>query len=86
VCGTGAAACHPAPLVEAFEAFQLPDELVRGFGYPHLTEEIKRDIFSSNFIRMHGLDAAALVAAIEGDDIAKAREAGEVEAWSALRT
>jgi uncharacterized protein len=86
VWGTGAAACHPAPLVAAFDAFQLPDELLAGYGYPQLTEEMKRDIFASNFLRMHGLNAETLNAAIESDDISRARDADRPEPWSALRT
>jgi hypothetical protein len=85
VWGTGTAVCHPAPLIEAFENFQLPDELVQGFGYPQLTEATKRDIFASNFIRMHDLDAETLTAAIKGDEISKELQAGMVEPWRALR-
>jgi uncharacterized protein len=85
VWGTGATAIHPAPLVEAFEAFEMPDVLVQGEGFPSLTEEIRRDIFANNFVRLHNLDIAALTAAIDGDDISKALVEGFAPPWSGLR-
>ncbi len=85
VWGTGATAIHPAPLVEAFEAFEMPDALVQGEGFPAMTEEIRRDIFANNFVRLHNLDIAALTAAIDSDEISKALVEGFAPPWSGLR-
>jgi predicted TIM-barrel fold metal-dependent hydrolase len=84
VWGTGATVVHPAPLIEAFDAFQLPDSLVDD-GYPQLSDEVKSDIFAGNFARLHNLDIATLKASIADDQIAKTLEAGRREPWSALR-
>jgi predicted TIM-barrel fold metal-dependent hydrolase len=85
VWGTGASAIHPAPLVEAFDAFELPEELRRAEGFPELDDRLKREIFAENFIRMHGLDLAVLRASIEGDAIAQTLEQGRAAPWSGLR-
>jgi uncharacterized protein len=86
VWGTGATAIHPAPLVEAFEAFQMPDDLVKGEGYPPITEEMRRDIFANNFIQLHGLDIETLIAGIDGDEFSKAIADGLAPPWSGLRS
>jgi predicted TIM-barrel fold metal-dependent hydrolase len=85
VWGTGAAACHPAPLIEAFDSFQIPDDVVAAYGYPVITEEDRVDIFAGNFARMHGLDLEALKSKVADDAVATSREAGLAEPWSGLR-
>jgi uncharacterized protein len=45
----------PAWQIEAFQRFQIPDELVNGFGYPQLTREAKRKILGANAVRMWDL-------------------------------
>jgi uncharacterized protein len=85
VWGTGATVVHPAPLVEAFESFTLPETLLEEEGYPQITDEMKREIFAGNFARMHGLDLAALVDGIAKDEISIALRSGRAAPWSALR-
>ena len=83
--GTGCSFTHPRPLLEAFEAFQIPPDMVESYGYPELTTEMKADILGRNFARVHGLDLDALAAQVREDDIdRRKREEGMKEPWSAL--
>jgi predicted TIM-barrel fold metal-dependent hydrolase len=50
---------HPRWALEAFWNFQMPDDLVQGYGYPQLTPEIKRKILGENLARLHGMDIEA---------------------------
>jgi len=49
---------HPRWALEAFWNFQLPQDLVEGYGYPQLTEQAKRKILGENLLRLHGMDVA----------------------------
>jgi uncharacterized protein len=83
--GTGATAIHPAPLVEAFDAFQFSEASMLPEGYPALSDEIKQDFLARNFVRMHSLDLDELAAGIKDDEFARATADGQAEPWSALR-
>jgi hypothetical protein len=83
--GTGATVFHPRPLLEAFQAFEMPPDLVEGYGYPDLTPAVKADILGGNYARSHGLDLAALADAIADDEIARARADGLAAPWQVLR-
>lgn len=83
--GSGCALNHPDPQIRAFWEFQMPQELVEGYGYPEVTDEIKRKILGENFARMHGIDIEERKAAIQGDDWAKMRQEGKAVPWSGLR-
>ena len=50
---------HPRWALEAFWDFQLPQDLVEGYGYPQLTEQAKRKILGENLLRLHGMDVEA---------------------------
>jgi hypothetical protein len=50
----------PQPQIEAFRAFQISTELQERFGYPALTDGIRRAVLGGNAARLHGLDAAAV--------------------------
>lgn len=82
--GTGAMFVHPAPVLETFAGFQIPEDMREDYGYPELTRELKQDILSGNFARMHGLDVNELAKAIEGDELAQRRAEGSTEPWSRL--
>lgn len=58
VYGSEAPIFHPQWALEAFQNFQLPQDLVDGYGYPQLTEQAKRKILGENLLRLHGLDVA----------------------------
>jgi predicted TIM-barrel fold metal-dependent hydrolase len=83
--GTGATVFHPRALIEAFEGFEMPEELVTGYGYPRLTAEVKADILGGNYLRVQGLDRTALEARLSVDAVALERARGLREPWSVLR-
>jgi len=56
--GSEAPIFHPRWALEAFWNFQLPQDLVEGYGYPQLTEQAKRKILGENLLRLHGMDVA----------------------------
>ncbi|WP_322770343.1 amidohydrolase family protein [Frankia sp. Cr1] len=65
---TGCNAAHPRPLLERFWDFEMPRDLVEEYGLPELTREIKGKILGGNFLRMHGIDEAALRSRLKGDE------------------
>ena len=75
---------HPAPVLEAFARFEIPEDMQAGYGYPALTREIKEAILADNFARMHGWNVGDLAKAIEGDELAQRRAAGGEPPWSRL--
>src|SRR5919197_1271753 len=48
--------------IDAFRKFQIPDQLVEGYGYPKLTPEIKAKVFGLNAARIWNLKASASAA------------------------
>ena len=73
VWATGAMAAHPRLLLEAFERFQFPEDLLADSGglftsVPQITEETKAGILGHNYARMAGLDVDELAAGIAGDE------------------
>ncbi len=49
---------NPQWQIEAFRKFQIPDQLVEGFGYPKLTPELKAKVFGQNAARIWNLKTA----------------------------
>jgi predicted TIM-barrel fold metal-dependent hydrolase len=64
--GSEAPIFHPRWALEAFWNFQLPQDLVEGYGYPQLTEQAKRKILGENLLRLHGMDVAETRARLGG--------------------
>jgi uncharacterized protein len=58
VYGSEAPIFHPQWALEAFWNFEIPEDLVEGYGYPQLTEQAKRKILGENLLRLHGMDLA----------------------------
>ena len=56
VYGSEAPIFQPQWALQAFRDFQLPQDLVEGYGYPQLTEQAKRKILGENLLRLHGMD------------------------------
>lgn len=83
--GSGCGLNHPDPQIRAFMDFEMPQELVDGYGYPPVTKEIKRKMLGENFARMHGLDLAARKRAIANDEWSRLRAQGKADPWSGLR-
>ena len=50
---------NPQWQIDAFRKFQIPDQLVEGYGYPKLTPEIKRKVFGENAARIWNLKTTA---------------------------
>jgi uncharacterized protein len=53
--GSEAPIWQPQWALDAFWDFQLPQDLVEGYGYPQLTEQAKRKILGENLLRLHGM-------------------------------
>jgi len=66
VYGSEAPIFHPQWALDAFWDFQLPQDLVEGYGYPQLTEQAKRKILGENLLRLHGMDVEATRARLRG--------------------
>lgn len=83
---TGCAFVHPRQTIEAILDFEMPEDLVTGYGYPRLTGEVKRKILGENLLRLHGIDPAQLRARVTDDEWSRRRAAlGDVQPWSHLR-
>lgn len=54
--GSEAPIWHPKWALDAFWDFELPQDLVEGYGYPQLTETAKRKILGENLLRLSGMD------------------------------
>ena len=73
---------HPQWALKAFWDFQMPEDLIQGYGYPQLTPEIKKKILGENLARLHGIDVEAKKKEIESDDFSKRQASGLAGAWS----
>jgi predicted TIM-barrel fold metal-dependent hydrolase len=65
--GTGGTVSHPQPILRAFAEFQMPDDLVEGYGFSPLDDEIKAKILGGNMARLHGIDAEARLSELVAD-------------------
>jgi len=77
--GSGVNLVHPRPLLDAFAAFEMPDDL------PPLTDEIRAKILGGNALRLHGLGAAEIGERIAGDTFEQEKANGPAPYWSRLR-
>jgi predicted TIM-barrel fold metal-dependent hydrolase len=83
---TGAPLVHPQLALESFWNFQMPEDLMEGYGYPQLTREIKRKILGENFARMHGLDLKDMYAKVPEKDRRPNVGPNDVaKPWSSIR-
>jgi predicted TIM-barrel fold metal-dependent hydrolase len=57
------------PVLDAFRAFQIPDEMCEQYGYPKLTPSVKRKILAGNAARVYGVDLTELSVAVRTDDL-----------------
>lgn len=58
--GDGCNLVHPRPALEAFATFEMPEDLVRGAGFPKITDKLRTGVLGANIARAHGLDFAEL--------------------------
>jgi predicted TIM-barrel fold metal-dependent hydrolase len=80
---TGCVAHHPRPFIDLFWDFQIPEDMVSGYGFPVLTDEAKRKILGLNHARLLNLDIDALRRSHENDAFGKLR--AMEEPWSQAR-
>ena len=74
----------PQPLIDAFRAFQIPQEYSDRYGYPQLTPTAKEKILGLNAARLYGMDAERVRAATSNDDLSWVKAA--LEEYSAKGT
>ncbi len=78
----GGPVVHSRWYEEAFWNLEMPEDLMEGYGFPPLTEDVKRGILGLNAARLLGIDVDALKAQTASDDFAKPRTLAEP--WSGL--
>lgn len=78
----GGAVVHSRAFEEAFWQFEMPQDLVDGYGFPPLTDEVKRGILGGNAARMLGIDVRDFQSKTEGDEFAKPRQLAKE--WTCL--
>jgi uncharacterized protein len=79
VWGTGAALSHPQPLIERFWDVTFSEDIMRFYGVPQITDDVKRKILGQNAARLHDLDLEHLRKVVERDD---PRARGLAQPWS----
>src|SRR5579885_1568932 len=57
---------HPRWALDAFWNFELPEDLVTGYGYPQLTKQARKKILGGNLARLMGIDVEQKVAQLKG--------------------
>lgn len=65
----------PQPLIEAFCAFQISEQFQQLYGYPALTETIKRKVLGLNAAPLFGVDPQAVLCELAADAIGRRRRA-----------
>ena len=65
------------PIVDAFRAFQIPEEYRQRYGYPELTPAVKEKILGLNAARVYSIDLEATRSAVKNDDLGWAKAALE---------
>ena len=78
----GGVVVHSRWYEEAFWNLEMPEDLMDGYGFPPLTEEVKRGILGLNAARLLGIDVDTFGVETGGDGCAKPRALAEP--WSAL--
>ena len=75
----------PQPQIMAFRAFQISNEFQARYGYPALTDAIKRKVFGLNAAKLFAVDPAATRCALTADPLSLAQPAvAELHAQGAL--
>ena len=59
----------PQGQIDAFWTFVISAQLQQQFGYPALTEEVRRKVLGLNAARLYGVDVGAVRYAVKGDEI-----------------
>jgi hypothetical protein len=59
----------PQPQIAAFRTFKLDPQFAAQYGYPTLTDELKRKVFGLNAARLYGVDPVAQKCRIASDEV-----------------
>jgi uncharacterized protein len=70
----------PQDQIQAFRAFEIAPELQERYGYPALTDEVKRKILGRNAMTLYGIDAVPDRCSLSRHDLAELRAASPT-AW-----
>ena len=80
----------PQPQIMAFRAFEISAELQERYGYPALTDELKRKVLGLNASSLLGIDPEATRCAFDADGLKEARAShaamvreGAITPWQA---
>ena len=65
----------PQPQIVAFRTFKMDQQFAQQYGYPDLTDALKRRVFGVNAARLYGVDMAEQRCKIEGDEVERLRMA-----------
>jgi hypothetical protein len=63
----------PQGQIQALRAFQISEQFQEQFGYPALTDEIKRKILGLNALRLHDVDPVTVPCTFTRDDLEQLR-------------
>ena len=63
----------PQDQIQAFRAFQISDEFQERFGYPALTDEIKRKVLGLNALRLHDVDPVGVPCTFTREELEQIR-------------
>ena len=66
--GSGCMLNHPQPIIDAFLDFEMPEDLIQGYGFMPLTPEIKFKILGGNMAALHGIDARKVLPKLAADN------------------
>lgn len=82
---TGVPQVHPHQFIVDFWDYQFPDQIREEYGYPKLTNDMKRKFLGENLLDLYDWDRSALENAVESDHWHEQRqEHGRPEAWSSV--
>lgn len=76
---------HPVPVIEGIANLTMPARLREDYGYPEITDEIRRGILGENYLRLHGIDKDEFLRTIAGDHWSKAQAAGLATPWAGIK-
>jgi predicted TIM-barrel fold metal-dependent hydrolase len=72
--------------IEAFRRFEMPEDLIKRFGFKPLTREVKEKILGLNGARVYGVDVKARMNAIPEDYMTKLKQKYRISQYSPSNT
>jgi hypothetical protein len=64
----------PQDQIQAFRAFQISEQFQQQYGYPALTDEIKRKVLGLNALRLHNIDPITARCDFPREDLERIRQ------------